>query len=171
MTSRRRNPRCRLCTRVMKPHPRNARRSGALTTDMEREDLNTRSGGCCEGRPEGRPLRAPSSDPIGQRSWVEADLQVGLIGLLRGVNRRWLRLNGPLAQPCHGLSDLEGRVKNLSDREPALQAMASNRFEACRGDAAAVAAVGIAAELARHDAPLEIRRETLGRLREDAVFR
>jgi hypothetical protein len=49
--------------------------------------------------------------------------------------------------------------------------MPSDRFEAGGRHAAAVAAIRVAAKLTRHDAPLEIRREAIGRLREDAVSR
>src|SRR5687767_15769698 len=48
--------------------------------------------------------------------------------------------------------------------------MATDRFEAGRCDAAAVAAVGISPELTRRDALLQIRRQAIGRLREDAFI-
>ena len=49
--------------------------------------------------------------------------------------------------------------------------MTPDRFEAGRGDAAAVVAVRFSSELTGRDAVLEIRREALGGLREDAVLR
>ena len=49
--------------------------------------------------------------------------------------------------------------------------MASDRLDAGRRNAPAVRAIGVAAELARRDAALQIRRIALGRLRENTFLR
>ena len=67
--------------------------------------------------------------------------------------------------------DVQRRVENPSDRNPAAQLVPADRFKPRRRDAAAVGAVRVPAELARRDAPLEIRRKALRRLREDALVR
>src|SRR4030095_389877 len=93
-----------------------------------------------------------------------------LLGLRgrHGVRRR-------RRQPSTHLGDrashCEGGVKDLADRNATLQTMATDCLESCRCDASAVCAIRLAAELARGDLVLEIGRETLGRLREDALLR
>src|SRR5687767_13528923 len=70
-----------------------------------------------------------------------------------------------------GAADRERRIKDLPDRKTAAQSMTADRFEPRRGDAAAVLAIRLSAELTRRDAPFEIRREALRGLREDALLR
>src|SRR5687767_9804765 len=94
-----------------------------------------------------------------------------LIGLLQRLNGRRALLNRRAAELRDGPADLHGCVKDLAHRDAPCEAMASDRFQACRGNAAAVAAIGIAAELTRHDAPLHVGGKAVGRLGEDAVLR
>src|SRR5437867_1121400 len=71
----------------------------------------------------------------------------------------------------HGAADLERRPEDLADPDVAGQRVTGYGFEARRCNAPAVRAVGIAPELARRDAPLEVRRQAMGRLRERAIVR
>src|SRR5688572_17745633 len=128
----------------MKPHPRNARRSG-LSDGMDRLDLNTR-------RTPNSQFPTPKQEGIG--SWGVGSWE--LIGLLQRLNGRRALLNRRAAELRDGPADLHGCVKDPAHRDAPCEAMASDRFQACRGNAAAVAAIGIAAELTRQDAPLHV---------------
>src|SRR5690606_29378020 len=83
---------------------------------------------------------------------------------------RWSRQR-PAAEPFDRLADPQGRIEDLPDRHEALQPVPSDGLESRGGDAAAVLAIGLAPELARHDPTLEIRRVALGGLGEDAIVR
>src|SRR5262245_65439965 len=66
--------------------------------------------------------------------------RVRLSGLRRGLNGRLGGLNGRAAQALDGLSYAHRRIKDPSHRNQPLVAMPSDRFEARRRHAAAVAA-------------------------------
>src|ERR1041385_3787895 len=75
------------------------------------------------------------------------------------------------AEALDALADLERAVEDRSDRDEPEELMPRDGREARRRDAAALRAVGRAAELARRDARGEVGGDRLGRLREDAVVR
>src|SRR6185295_16997461 len=64
------------------------------------------------------------------------------------------RLDWP--QPSPLLPDLQRPVEDRADRDQTEELMTRDRGQAGGGDAAAVAAVGVAAELARRDRRLEV---------------
>ena len=65
----------------------------------------------------------------------------------------------------------EGCVKDLPDSKTATETMTPDGLETGRGDATAVFAVRFSSELTGRNPVLEIRREALRGLREDAVVR
>src|SRR5262245_42152135 len=69
----------------------------------------------------------------------------------------------------NGAANRERRMKDPSNRQPAGQSMAGERFKSRRGRASAIQAVRFSAELTRRDSVLEVGRETFGRLREEAL--
>src|SRR4051794_28898526 len=96
-----------------------------------------------------------------------------LTRLRRRLNGRRRRLNGwrGAAETGDCLPDLHRRVEDLADRQAALEFVAPDRLEPGRRDASAVRAVRVAAELTGRDPPFQVRREAVGRLREDAFVR
>src|SRR5215208_5600826 len=75
------------------------------------------------------------------------------------------------AQLPHRTAKTQRSFEDRADADAAGQAMAANRAETGGRDAAAVGAIGRAAELAGGDLALEIRRDTRRGLREDALVR
>src|SRR5436190_23055198 len=74
-------------------------------------------------------------------------------------------------QPLQPFADLERPVEDRSHRDEPEKPMPRDRGESRRRDAAALAAVGRTAELARCDARLEIRGHAPRRSREHALIR
>src|SRR5262245_15226134 len=79
-------------------------------------------------------------------------------------------ISGRPTQPAHLSSNSERLLEDRADAKPARQAMAAHRFQRGRGDAAAVGAVGLAAELTRRNLPLEVGGNAGRCLREHAVL-
>src|SRR5688572_17116373 len=77
-------------------------------------------------------------------------------GPRRRLNGRGRTLNGRLAKTSDRIADVERRVENFSHRKATLQAMPPDGFEPCRGNTPALRAVGIAAELTRHNPLLQV---------------
>src|SRR3954466_4541199 len=72
---------------------------------------------------------------------------------------------------AHAAPDLQRGLEDRPDAPgPALYLGRADRLEAGRRDAAALRAIGIAAELARGDAVLEVGRDARRGLREDALL-
>src|SRR3954452_25211497 len=59
------------------------------------------------------------------------------------------------SHPPHSAANPQRMLENRPDPEPARQAMAGDRVQAGRGDAAAVGAIRVAAELAGRDVAFE----------------
>src|SRR3954469_3054824 len=73
---------------------------------------------------------------------------------------------------AHAAPDLQRGLEDRADAHGAADDLVrADRFEAGRRDAAALRAIGIAAELARSDAVLEVGRDARRGLREDARLR
>src|SRR5689334_20635716 len=94
-----RNRRCRLCTRVMKPQPRKAARTGSTTAGS---DLG---------------------------------------------GRRCGPLHRSVPESLDGFADFQRRVEDATHRNESLELVAADGLESGGGNAAAVLAIGFAAEL------------------------
>src|SRR3954469_7053611 len=85
-------------------------------------------------------------------------------------SRQWAhRLRGGSAEALHRVADLERRIEDRPDGNCAARFVAGDGLEARTGHAPAVGAIRTAAQLAWRDRVFEIRRETAGGLRKNAV--
>src|SRR5262249_46064326 len=73
-------------------------------------------------------------------------------------------------QPLDGAAHAQRCVEDASHLHASAQLVTADRFEPCRGNAAAIRAVWVAAELTRRDAPFQIRGKAIGRSGKDAVI-
>src|SRR4051812_10679321 len=87
-------------------------------------------------------------------------------------SRQWgHRLRGGSAEALHRVADLERRIEDRPDGNCAAQFVAGDSLEARTRHAAAIGAIRTTAQLTWRDRVFEVRRETAGGLREDAVVR